>query len=114
MNVVERNNPVKRIPCSEIAPHIHDEIVGDGACFFRTLSKAVTGTEANHYVVCVSLIKFMLHPANVLAFGRLLRQSVAYDIDAQKAVTSHINRSRLYSETAWSTEYEVFAAATMF
>ena len=56
----------------------------------------------------------MLHPENVLAFGRMLRQGVVYDLDAQKAVTSHINRRRLYSETAWSTEYEVYAAATMF
>ena len=114
MNVVERKDPVTRIPCSEIAPHIRDEIVGDGACFFRTLSKAITGTQANHYAVRVSLLKFMLHPENVLAFGRMLRQGVVYDLDAQKAVTSHINRRRLYSETAWSTEYEVYAAATMF
>ena len=33
MNVVERKDPVTRIPCSEIAPHIRDEIVGDGAFF---------------------------------------------------------------------------------
>lgn len=114
MEVVERKDPVKQIPCSEIAPHIRDKIVGDGACFFRTLSKAITGTEANHYPVRMSLIKFMLHPANVLSFGRFLRQGVVYDIDALKAVTSHINRCRLYAETSWSTEYEVFAAATMF
>uniref|UniRef100_A0A1X7V9K4 OTU domain-containing protein n=1 Tax=Amphimedon queenslandica TaxID=400682 RepID=A0A1X7V9K4_AMPQE len=68
MNVVERKDPVKRIPCSEIAPHICDEIVGDGACFFKTLSKAITGTEANHYAVRVSLTLFILHPENVLAF----------------------------------------------
>ena len=114
MEVVRRKDPVKQIPCSEIAPHIRDKIVGDGACFFRTLSKAITGTEANHYPVRMSLIKFMLHPANVLAFGRFLRQGVNYDKDALKAVTSHINRCRLYAETSWSTEYEVFAAATMF
>ena len=114
MEVVRRKDPVKQIPCSEIAPHVRDKIVGDGACFFRTLSKAITGTEANHYPVRMSLIKFMLHPANVLAFGRFLRQGVNYDKDALKAVTSHINRCRLYAETSWSTEYEVFAAATMF
>uniref|UniRef100_A0A1X7TBM8 OTU domain-containing protein n=1 Tax=Amphimedon queenslandica TaxID=400682 RepID=A0A1X7TBM8_AMPQE len=63
MNVVEHKNPVKRIPCSEIAPHIHDEIVGDGACFFRTLSKAVTGTEANHYanLLLVDFFARVLH-----------------------------------------------------
>uniref|UniRef100_A0A1X7V5W8 OTU domain-containing protein n=1 Tax=Amphimedon queenslandica TaxID=400682 RepID=A0A1X7V5W8_AMPQE len=114
MNVVERKNPLKQIPCSEIAPHIRDEIVGDKACFFRTLSKAITGTEANHYAVRVSLINFMLHPENVLASGRILCQGVVYDIDAQKAKTSHINKCKLYSETAWSTEYKVFAAASMF
>uniref|UniRef100_A0A1X7TMJ6 OTU domain-containing protein n=1 Tax=Amphimedon queenslandica TaxID=400682 RepID=A0A1X7TMJ6_AMPQE len=56
----------------------------------------------------------MLDPANVLAFGRLVRAGIYYDTDALKAVRSHINRHKLYLETSWSTEYEVFAAATMF
>uniref|UniRef100_A0A1X7SXU9 OTU domain-containing protein n=1 Tax=Amphimedon queenslandica TaxID=400682 RepID=A0A1X7SXU9_AMPQE len=112
--VVERVDAVKQVPCREIAPHIRDEIVGDGACFYRTISEAITGTEDNHFAVRMSLINFMLDPANVLAFGRLVRAGIYYDIDALKAVRSHINRHKLYLETSWSTEYEVFAAATMF
>uniref|UniRef100_A0A1X7UCG1 Uncharacterized protein n=1 Tax=Amphimedon queenslandica TaxID=400682 RepID=A0A1X7UCG1_AMPQE len=54
----------------------------------------------------MSLINFMLDPANVLAFGRLVRAGIYYDIDALKAVRSHINRHKLYLETSWSTEYE--------
>ena len=56
----------------------------------------------------------MLDPSNILAFGRLIRTGINYDIDALKAVRSHINRRKLYLGTSWSTEYEVFAAATMF
>ena len=114
IQVVQRKDPVKQIPCSEIAPHIRDEIIGDGACFFRTISKAITGTEDNHFAIRMSLLKFMLDPANVLAFGRFLGKGFTCAEEAQKAVQSHINRKRLYLETSWSTEYEVFAAATMF
>uniref|UniRef100_A0A1X7SMN6 OTU domain-containing protein n=1 Tax=Amphimedon queenslandica TaxID=400682 RepID=A0A1X7SMN6_AMPQE len=112
--VVQHVDAVKQLPCREIAPHIRDEIVGDGACFYRTISKAITGTEDNHFAVRMSLINFMLDPAKVLAFGRLVRAGIYYDTDALKAVRSHINRHKLYLETSWSTEYEVFAAATMF
>uniref|UniRef100_A0A1X7TAY9 Uncharacterized protein n=1 Tax=Amphimedon queenslandica TaxID=400682 RepID=A0A1X7TAY9_AMPQE len=48
----------------------------------------------------------MLDPANVLAFGRLIRVGIYYNIDALKAVRSHINRHKLYLGTSWSTEYE--------
>ena len=112
--VVERVDAVKQVPCREIAPHIRDEIVGDGACLYRSISKAITGTEDNHFAVRMSLINFMLHPDNVVAFGRFLRTGISYDLDAFKAVKSHINRHRLYLKTSWSTEYEIFAAATMF
>ena len=112
--VVERVDAVKQVPCREIAPHIRDEIVGDGACFYRSISKAITGTEDNHFAVRLSLINFMLHPDNVVAFGRFLRTGISYYLDAFKAVKSHINRHRLYLKTSWSTEYEIFAAATMF
>uniref|UniRef100_A0A1X7U036 OTU domain-containing protein n=1 Tax=Amphimedon queenslandica TaxID=400682 RepID=A0A1X7U036_AMPQE len=56
------------------------------------------------------LIYLMLDTANVLAFGRLIRVGIYYNIHALKAVRSH----KLYLGTSWSTEYEVFAAATMF
>ena len=79
-----------------------------GACFCRTFSKAVTGNEDNNFAVCMSLINFMLDPANVLPFGRLICAGI-YDIDALKAVRSHIDRHKLYLATSWSTEYEVFS-----
>uniref|UniRef100_A0A1X7UQU2 Uncharacterized protein n=1 Tax=Amphimedon queenslandica TaxID=400682 RepID=A0A1X7UQU2_AMPQE len=54
----------------------------------------------------MSLINFMLDPANALAFGRLILAGIYYDIDALKAVRSHINRHKLYLGSSWSTEYE--------
>uniref|UniRef100_A0A1X7UA60 Uncharacterized protein n=1 Tax=Amphimedon queenslandica TaxID=400682 RepID=A0A1X7UA60_AMPQE len=78
------------------------------------ISKAITGTENNHFAVHTSLINFMLDPANVLAFSRLVPVGIYYDIDALKAVRSHMNRHKLYLGTSWSTEYDVFAAATIF
>uniref|UniRef100_A0A1X7UAE7 OTU domain-containing protein n=1 Tax=Amphimedon queenslandica TaxID=400682 RepID=A0A1X7UAE7_AMPQE len=97
--VVQRFDDVKQVPCREIATHIWDEIVGDGACFYRTISKAITATEDNHFAVRMSLIHFMLYPANVLAFGRLVCARIYYDIDALKAVKNHTNRHKLYLGT---------------
>uniref|UniRef100_A0A1X7VCH0 OTU domain-containing protein n=1 Tax=Amphimedon queenslandica TaxID=400682 RepID=A0A1X7VCH0_AMPQE len=49
--VVQHFDAVKQVPGREIATHIQDEIVVDGACFFRTISKAITATEDNHFAV---------------------------------------------------------------
>ena len=49
-----------------------------------------------------------------VAFGRFIRTGISYDLQAFRAVKSHINRRKLFLETSWSTEYEIFAAATMF
>uniref|UniRef100_A0A1X7V100 OTU domain-containing protein n=1 Tax=Amphimedon queenslandica TaxID=400682 RepID=A0A1X7V100_AMPQE len=104
--VVQCVDAVKQIACREIAPHIGDEIIGDGACFYRTILKVITGNEDNHFVVCLSLTNIMIDPANVLTFGRLIRAGIYYNTDALKAVRSHINRHKLYLGTSWLTKYE--------
>ena len=56
VTVVEHVDAVKQVPCRKIAPHIRDEIV-DVACFYKAISKAITGIQNNHFAVRMSLIK---------------------------------------------------------
>ena len=51
INKIRSPDPLKPVPCREIAPHIRDVVRGDGHCFFRALSKESTGTENNHLMV---------------------------------------------------------------
>ena len=112
--VFERNDSLKEIPCSEIAPHIRDVIIGDGACFFRAISKAITGTENNHFAIRKSLVNFMLDPANVIFFGNFFIRDFKCAEDAKKALMSYVNRSKMLQKTSWATEKEIHVAATMF
>ena len=46
-------------PGPEIYPYIQEEVLGDGNCGFRALSKQITGTEFNHAVIRAALVQCM-------------------------------------------------------
>uniref|UniRef100_A0A1X7UZM6 OTU domain-containing protein n=1 Tax=Amphimedon queenslandica TaxID=400682 RepID=A0A1X7UZM6_AMPQE len=80
ITVVQRVDAVKKVPYREIAPLIQDEIVRDGACFYRTIAKAITGIDDNHFAVrmslrisCLTLQLFLpLEDSFVLEFIKIL------------------------------------------
>ena len=60
---------VKKIPCRDIEPHIHDSVHGNDNCLFRAFSKEVTtGTESNHQAVRQTILNFMTHKDNAHSF----------------------------------------------
>ena len=66
--VIVDTDPLKTIKHVEISPYICHKIKGDGNCFYRAISKAVTGTEKNHMLVrlcfhdkqCLRIIKLSI------------------------------------------------------
>ena len=38
LTLINNPEPIKRISCPEVLPHIVDNIVGDGNCFSRAIS----------------------------------------------------------------------------
>ena len=56
-----RSQPLNKIPCRDIEPHIRDSVRGDGNCLFRAFSKEVIGTESNHKAVHKAIVNFMTH-----------------------------------------------------
>lgn len=67
-DVLIKSDNLVEVKCSEISPHIRYSVVGDGNCLFRALSKAITGTEDNHYALRLAIINYMLHLDNVIDF----------------------------------------------
>ena len=63
-----RNDHIKAVECQENFPYIRDEIIGDGNCFFRAVSKSVTGTQKNHKAFRKAIVNFMTLEENALKF----------------------------------------------
>ena len=51
--------PRNSVDCAEIIPHLLDKCTGDDHCGFRSLSKSITGTEANHGAFRASVVAIM-------------------------------------------------------
>ena len=111
---VECNPKLSIKPCAEIAPHIRDCVLGDGHCLFRTLSKDITGTESNHRAVRLALVNFMVHKECAFGFKkRLFKQDTSDYRSPVEVMTEYVKSSRI-DKCAWGTEFEIFAAATLF
>ncbi|KAI4797394.1 hypothetical protein KUCAC02_025123 [Chaenocephalus aceratus] len=83
-------------PCSNV------EIPGDGNCFFRAVSKAVSGTDSNHGALRQATVT-RLESAHS-EYGSILRNGYS-------SVADYISRSRMGSLCTWATEVEIQALA---
>ena len=108
-----RSQHINRIKSPDIsADFIRDKIVGDGNCLFRAISKAITGTEANHLAVREAVCEFMMLDSNVCNFRPL---TLSHDSSDPKIVVgSYIKKQKLRKDGEWGTDVEIHVAATMF
>ena len=115
VSLVQCQEQVKQVPCLELLPHIRDQVIGDGACLFRAISKSITGTQENHSALRAAMLEFMVCPDNVVAIGRFLESSHIRDVDkARHAVESYIRDHRMSDEKTWGTNIEMSVIAAMF
>ena len=107
-------DPLKTMRHAEISPYICHKIKGDGNCFYRAISKAVTGTEKNHMLVRLTICTFMTN--NALELSHLVLPNM-HNITSKNAVTTmraHLLHKKLNQFGTWATENEIFIAATVF
>ncbi|XP_065837259.1 ATP-dependent DNA helicase pif1-like [Oscarella lobularis] len=78
-----------------------ESIVGDGKCYFRTVSKAAFGTEDHHLALRLQIVNFMAEYKSVF---EMFCCNTEYE--------AHI--SKLRQEGAWATQAEIHATATLF
>ena len=107
-------DPLKTIKHPEIFPYVCYKIKGDGNCFYRAISKAVTGTENNHMPVRLTICAFMI--SNAFELSNLLLPDMS-NVTHDSAVTTmkaHLLDKKLDKFGTWATENEIFVAATAF
>ena len=78
-------------------------IVGDGNCFFRTLSHIATGSQENYPELRLMLTSFM-------RVNDYLLKSV---LDRNESISAYPERTGMENQRVWATEVEIFATATM-
>ena len=103
INKIRSPDPLKPVPCREIAPHIRDVVRGDGQCFFRALSKELTGTEDNHLLIRRAITSFMVMPKNEVILAHYCNVEF---------MARHVSQKRI-DKDGWATEVEIHVMATI-
>ena len=107
-------DPLKTIKHAEISPYVCHKIKGDGNCFYRAISKAITGTERNHMLIRLTICTFMTN--NALELSNLVLPNVPNitSENAANAMRVHLLNKKLNQFGTWATENEIFISATVF
>ena len=108
-----RKDRICRVNCPEISPHIRCSIQGDGNCLFRALSRAITGTESNHFSLRLAICEYMIHKDNAVDFYNIYNNQATVD-EAVSALKKYLADSKMRSIGSWGTERELEVAAVMF
>ncbi|KAK6168715.1 hypothetical protein SNE40_019901 [Patella caerulea] len=90
--------------CPLTKPSEIKSIIGDGNCFFRSISYALTGTENHHRKIRLAVVKHL--KTHAALFKQYLRSGYT-------SVLDYINRSRMNYVKSWASEIEIFAAADL-
>ncbi len=85
-------------------PRSVKRIRGDGNCFFRAISFAMSGTEDNHVQLRTACVNHLLRNANKLKC--FLRDGFAN-------VEDYVMRQRMFDAGTWATEVEILAMSHM-
>jgi len=85
------------------APKQCENVAGDGNCFFRTISRELSGTETNHSSLRDAVVSFMCDSSNAPAF-----QSYVGTLPK-----TYIQNSSMSENGTWATENEIVATATI-
>ncbi|KAK6167006.1 hypothetical protein SNE40_021119 [Patella caerulea] len=90
--------------CPLTKPSEMKSIIGDGNCFFRSISYALTGTENHHRKIRLAVVKHL--KTHAALFKQYLRSDYT-------SVLDYITRSRMNYVKSWASEIEIFAAADL-
>ena len=82
-------------------------IVGDGACFFRSLSHIITGNQDQHLAIRLKVCDHMMLPeVDQWLAGR-------YHHRQDTTATDHIRRQNMRMTSTWATTAEIFTASDL-
>ena len=85
---------------------IEHNILGDGNCFFRTISYLLLGQEVKHDVIRARIVDYIMDPNNI----DKLRSYIPQHYPSGEA---YIQGEAMADLTTWATEVELFACAQL-
>ncbi|XP_055956955.1 uncharacterized protein LOC126820662 [Patella vulgata] len=106
LNIVNRldSNYSNRNRCPINQPSQIKSITGDGNCYFRSVSYAISGTEVNHRIVRLAVVNHLKN--NAAIFTPYLRAGFL-------SVDDYLKRSRMRYLGSWATELEIYVCADL-
>ena len=85
---------------------IEHNILGDGNCFFRTISYLLLGQEVKHDVIRARIVDYIMDPNNIDKLRSYIHQHYP-------SGEAYIQGDAMADLTTWTTEVELFACAQL-
>ncbi|XP_014880723.1 uncharacterized protein LOC106942060, partial [Poecilia latipinna] len=102
---LERANCVSSVVGELGVPCMTETIVGDGNCFFRSLSQAISGNQKSHRKIRLVVVNQLQKKFHM--YTSILRNEYS-------SMSEYIRISRMQYVGSWATEVEIQAAADFF
>ena len=101
-----RQQRVNKLDNKDISPYIVEKILADGNCLFRAISKAVTGSEANHHALRHAICNFMCLDSNI----EHVLPCIQPNFDSPK---KYIEASKMRKDREWGSAVEISMVVAM-
>ncbi|XP_078795313.1 uncharacterized protein LOC144988623 isoform X2 [Oryzias latipes] len=85
-------------------PCTNEKIIGDGNCYFRAISQAVTGSQSSHRKIRLAVVKQM--ETNPDLYSWVIGREYS-------SVAEYITKSRMRFVSVWATDVEIQATADL-
>ena len=102
---IEQHHILRGEPLANYQPYQTCKIVGDGNCYFRCISKMITGSELNYNQLRNELCRYMVSQGQAKIRGYFhMRNESAFQ---------HIEKTGMLYNTTYSTEAEIMVTSAM-
>ena len=95
------------------SPNLTQYIIGDGNCYFSTISYLITGSQDFHVEFRKLIIDNMLGDLS-MSCNKYLRTKYVYTQGNYRNVQDWVNKTGMRKSGKWATDLEVFATALLF
>ena len=104
MGIVRRKNmKIRRFNIRLGQPDKLENVAGDGNCFFRCISRELSGCEENHAMVRDAVVAMMKDSSHHNAFSSYVG----------RPCVDYLNMSAMIKDGTWATDTEIVATATL-
>ena len=105
---IDKHSEIIGTVLSNYIPWQCEEIVKDGNCFFRCISKILSGSEMHHAILRQELCRFMVTDGSYL-----IQSYMSTKYKNTTTILDHLLSNSMFSNSIWATDVEIVAMSIL-